>query len=98
MVIRRKGRLRDSDSDFRRRLATTTRSILTRPFTKAIAEIVVDGDDGLPTIMPVDFTNDILARKMTINVTDQDGNSVRIPSALDAITRAANLLRDELDD
>jgi hypothetical protein len=98
VVIRRKGRLNDRDSDFRRKLAGLTRLAAGRPYTRAKAELVTLDEEGRPTIDKVDFVNDILARKMTVQLTDKEGNPVRIPSAIDAIEKAAAVLREDLED
>lgn len=97
IVIRQKGRTTDQDTQLRRTLANTMRAVASRPFSKAVADIVTTDFDGRPMLDRINFLNDILARRMTVSVTDEEGNPVRIPSAIAAISRAADVLREDLE-
>lgn len=64
--------------------------------TKAAAKLISYDDEGHRHAEEVDFVQHRLTKKMSIAMTDEDGNPVRISSAIEAIRRAAKSLHDEL--
>ena len=97
ITLRQKGRPGQRTAELRHAIANTMRWVAGHPFSKAVADIVEFDDDGTVHQERIDFLNDILARRMTVSVVDEEGNPVRIPSALAAISRAADILREDLD-
>lgn len=97
LTIRVKGKINDRRKDEREKILDTARTVIDSPFSRAEVDLVTYDADGRPSVEHVNFLNDLLARKMTVSVTDKEGNPVRIPSAIEAIDRAAKLLQDEFD-
>lgn len=98
LILRATGKVTERKRPERRRLLETARSVFGDPYKKASAEVINYDAEGVYHTEHVDFINDALARKMTVSVRDEEGNPVRIPSAITAIERAAMTLRDEFLD
>ncbi|MFF0153445.1 hypothetical protein [Micromonospora sp. NPDC005203] len=81
----------------RRNLLEEVQSLAaTRDFKKAFASLISIDDDGNERTEAVDFLNNRLTAKAKITVTDKDGKSVRVHSAIDAIYRAIENKRGDL--
>lgn len=96
-TIRVKGRIDEKHKGEREKILNTARTIVDTQFSRAEVDLVVYNAKGKPEIDHVNFMNDLLAKKMTVSVTDKEGNPVRIPSAIVAIERAADALKAEFD-
>jgi hypothetical protein len=68
----------------------------TGAFDKAVARLLWHDDGGKIYQDDVNFLNHRLARKMKIDLTDKEGKSIRIHSAIDAIYRASDYLKRDL--
>ncbi|HVK22235.1 MAG TPA: hypothetical protein VM677_12840 [Actinokineospora sp.] len=97
LILRVKGRINNDYREERQGLLETAKSVANTRFSKAFVELINYDANGKPHVDKVDFMNDLLARKMDVSVTDDEGNPVRIPSAITAIERAAERLREEFD-
>jgi hypothetical protein len=97
LTLRVKGKVDEEHTGERRKIGQTAKSLIGSSFSRASAELVSYNTDGKPVREYVDFLNDVLAKKMDVSVKDDEGNPVRIPSALAAIDRAATELSDELE-
>ncbi|MFC6092038.1 hypothetical protein [Saccharothrix lopnurensis] len=98
LVLRVKGRVNKDHTESRVSLLRTLRSMIGSAFTKGQADLVNFDAEGKPNTEHIDLVNSFLARKMDVSVRDEEGNPVRIQSAIAAIERAAEELRDELSE
>jgi hypothetical protein len=89
MTVKIQGRADHVEPGRLRRLGALGRQLLGRDVAKAVVQVVDLNGDGVKTEM-LDLLHYKLARKEKISVTDEEGNPVRIPSALTAIMRAAD--------
>lgn len=65
-------------------------------FKKAVARLISIDEHGKQHSEDVDFLNHRLAKRMKIQLTDREGKSIRVASALEAIYRAADQLKRDL--
>lgn len=76
-------------------LLEAARGVLGHDFKKAVAELLHFGENGKPETETVNLLHDRLATKMNVSVTDDEGNPIRIQSAITAIYRAIDKFRAE---
>lgn len=96
LVIRVKGKVDRAHQEERAKIMRTAERLLGADFEKAVVELVNYDDRGKADVESVDFLNHRLTKKLPVTVKDEEGHPVRIPSAIMAIYRAADLLEDEL--
>jgi hypothetical protein len=96
LIVRVAGRVDRAHDEERISILDAARGLLTSDFKDAVAELLNFDAQGSYEIDPVNLLHDRLSKKMDVSVTDQEGNSVRIQSAVTAILRAADILQDEL--
>jgi hypothetical protein len=97
MVLKVEGGIRGRERD-RVRLLDAAKGVAGHDFKKAVAKLINYDAQGKPHSEEVNFLKHRLARKMLVNVTDKEGNPVRISSAIEAIYRATERLRNDLYD
>jgi hypothetical protein len=66
-------------------------------YQKAIAKIIQVNDQGKERIATLDFLNQRLAKKVKIELANHEKRTVRIMSVLEAIYKAADSLKDDLN-
>ncbi|MFC4555747.1 hypothetical protein [Georgenia faecalis] len=93
VVLRIRGRSDGATEATRRSLADRARELIGRPVRSAQAEIVDFQPDSTNGRELVDLVKHRMATKEKVSVMDDDGHQVRIPSAIDAISRAASRLQ-----
>ncbi|MEV6693185.1 hypothetical protein AB0M35_17110 [Micromonospora sp. NPDC051196] len=98
LVVRVKGRISGRREDERRRVAAAAQDLIGKDFKRAVAQIVNYDDEGNPHREDVDFLNNRITKKKYIDVTDEEGRSVRIKSAVQAINQAADAMKADLYD
>jgi hypothetical protein len=96
LILRVTGRVNERKQAERQNLLQTARSMIRSSYKKASADLINYDAEGRHHMEHVDFLNNVLARRMEVSVKDEEGNPVRIPSAIAAIERAAQVLDDEL--
>jgi hypothetical protein len=80
------------------RLLDIAKEVSANDFKSATAKLVNYDEKGRPRAEEVDFVKHRLARKEKVTITDKEGKSVKITSAIDAIYRAASRFGNELYD
>ncbi|MDI5937190.1 MULTISPECIES: hypothetical protein [unclassified Micromonospora] len=98
LVIKVKGRISERREEERHRLASAAQDLIGKDFKRAVAQIVTYDDDGNPHREDVDFLHNRITKRKYIDVTDEEGRSVRIKSAVQAINQAADALKADLYD
>ncbi|SCF34748.1 hypothetical protein GA0074695_5884 [Micromonospora viridifaciens] len=98
LVVRVKGRISGRHENERRRLASAAQDLVGKDFKRAVAQIVNYDDDGNPHREDVNFLHNRITKRKYIDVTDEEGRSVRIKSAVQAINQAADALKADLYD
>ncbi|WP_116505447.1 hypothetical protein [Micromonospora sp. B006] len=98
LVIKVKGRINARREDERRRVASAAKHLIGKDFKHAVAQIVNYDDEGNAHREDVNFLNNRITKRKYIDVTDEEGRSVRIKSAVQAINQAADALKSELYD
>ena len=93
MVLRIRGRADGATEGTRRSLADRGRELIGRPVRGAQVEIVDVEPDSITDRELVDIVKHRMATKEKVSVMDDDGHQVRIPSAINAISRAASRLQ-----
>lgn len=92
VVLRIAGRTGTVSEGTRRQIADRARELIGLPVKAAKAEIVELGDGNAVDRDMVDLVKQRMATSQKVSVMDDDGHQVRIPSALNAISRAAKHL------
>lgn len=93
VILRIRGRADGATEDTRRTLADRGRDLIGRPVRGAKVEIVDFEPDSTTDRELVDIVKHRMATKEQVSVMDEDGHQVRIPSAINAISRAASRLQ-----
>ncbi|GIH47420.1 hypothetical protein SAMN05421833_11779 [Microbispora rosea] len=96
LIVRVSGRVKRDHDEERIQILETARGLLSTDFKFAVAELINFNDKGKPEYEPVNLLENRLAKKMDVSVTDDEGNPIRIQSAVTAILRAIDALGDEL--
>lgn len=96
LVLKVAGRIDGGHSVERSKLADAARGLLGADFKKAMAQIVEFDESGKPQREDVDFLNDRITKKMSVEVVNEKGKPVRIKSALDAISKATDAMKRDL--
>jgi hypothetical protein len=96
IVINVSGRVDRHHTDERVRILDAARGVARSDFKKAVAELVNFDEQGNPESETINLLHDRLAKKMNVSVTDEEGNPVRIRSAIEAILKAIDSLQDSL--
>ena len=92
VILRIRGRSDGATEGTRRSLADRGRELIGRPIRGAQVELVDFEPDSTTDKQLVDLVKHRMATKETVSVMDEEGHQVRIPSAINAISRAANRL------
>lgn len=92
VILRIAGRTGTASEGTRRQVADRARELIGMPVKAAKAEIVELGDGNAVDRDLVDLVKHRMATTQKVSVMDDDGRQVRIPSALNAISRAASHL------
>lgn len=96
LVFRVEGGMAPGLEEERVRVLKIAKEVSADDFKAATAKLVNYDEKGRPRAEDVDFLKHRLARKEKVTITDKDGKSVKIASAIDAIYRAASRFGDEL--
>lgn len=88
IIVKVAGRVDRQHDTERIGLLDAARGILGHDFKKAVAELLRFDEHGKPESDTINLLHDRLATKMNVSVTDDEGNPIRIQSAITAIYRA----------
>lgn len=96
LIVRVSGKGKKHRDWEREQILESTRGLVGSDFKLAIAELIHYNDRGRAEVDRVNLLENRLAKKMDVSVTDNDGNPIRIQSAVAAIQRAIKILGSEL--
>lgn len=96
LIVHVSGRVDRRHDDERVNILHAARGLLASDFKSAVADLLNFDDQGRHEIDSVNLLHDRLTKKMDVSVMDDEGNPIRLQSAVTAILRATDALRDEL--
>lgn len=96
ILIKIEGRTRSAPSETLDALGRAGRSLLGRNLEKALVELVEATADNERDTEMIDLIKQRLSSKQRVRVVDEEGEPIRIPSAITAIHRATDALGDLL--
>jgi hypothetical protein len=96
LVVKVGGRASRRRREERINILNSARGVIHSDFKSAVAELINFDENGRTERAKINLLQDRLAKKMDVSVTDDEGNPIRIQSAVTAIMRAIYELRDEL--
>ncbi|WP_155884627.1 hypothetical protein [Actinomadura flavalba] len=96
LVVRVAGKLKRSQSEERRSILDSARRFSNSDVKNALVELINYDPSGRPERNKINLLEDRLAKKMDVSVTDDEGNPIRLQSAVNAIMQASSDLRQEL--
>jgi len=96
IALKVKGRVSPSRETERMRISDAAKGLIGSDFSKAVVEIVKYDDLGEAHREDINYLKDRITRKEWIEVVNEDGKSVRIQSAVEAIKRAAEKRQGDL--
>jgi hypothetical protein len=96
LSIRVKGHADRDHQEERSSILESARRVVGSDFEKAVAQLINYNEEGRSETETVNFLNDRIAKKMNVKVTDDEGNPIKVQSAIDAIIQARSELRREL--
>ncbi|WP_182378294.1 hypothetical protein [Nocardioides sp. WS12] len=97
VILRVRGRSSSATDSTRGRIADIGRNLIGRPIRSGQVELVDFEPESVTDRELVDLVKYRMATKETVSVMDDDGHQVRIPSAINAISRAADRLQIKAD-
>lgn len=95
IIINVSGRVDKKHNREREGFLDAARGLVGGDFKKAVAELVHFDDQGQPETEMINLLHDRLATKMKVSVLDEEGNPIRIRSAITAIYRAIDKFKAE---
>ncbi|MEV7229684.1 hypothetical protein AB0M79_22055 [Polymorphospora sp. NPDC051019] len=98
LVLKVEGGLKRGRERERLKLHKIAKDVSHDEFRSAVVKIVNYRDDGKAYGEDIDYLRHRIARKESITITDREGNPVKMTSAIDAIYRAVDRLKDDLYD
>jgi len=98
LVFKVEGGTEASVHDQRIQLLDVAREVSTQDFAKASAKLINYDAEGKPKAEDVNFVKHRVTTKKKVQITDDDGNPVKVKSAVEAIYQAIYELNDEIFD
>lgn len=96
LVLRVEGGTARARKDERLRLLDLAKEVSVDNFAEAVAKVVNYNERGKPVAEDVNYLAHRIARKERVLITDKEGKSVKVTSAIEAIYRAADRLKQDL--
>jgi hypothetical protein len=98
LLFRVEGGTAPSVREERLKLLDVAREVSSQDFAKASAKLINYDEDGKPRAEDVNFVKHRITTKKKVKITDDEGNPVKVASAVEAIYQAIEDLSDEIFD
>src|SRR5262249_40086021 len=95
IIVRVAGQVDRQHDTERIGILEAAKGVMGHDFKKAVAELLHFDEHGKPETETINLLHDRLATKMNVSVTDDEGNPIRIQSAITAIYRAIDKFKNE---